>query len=87
LARRPTDPTWQGIIVTTAVVLLIPLLLWAASNTLAATMALATASGIAVGGRRARRLRRCLAACGGFTLEPVGDLRVRVTRGDAAENC
>lgn len=86
-ARRPTDPTWQRILATTAVVLAVPVALWAASDPLAASLALSTTAALGVAGRRARRLHRCLAECGGVTVALVGDLRVCVTRDGTERAC
>jgi len=85
--RTTTEPTWQGIIATTLVVLVVPVALWVASNPLAGGATLAAGTGLAVAGRRAVRLGRCLANCGGVTVDLVGDLRVCVTRRDAPGAC
>ena len=85
--RTTTDPTWQGIIATTAVVLAVPALLWAAANPLVAGLALSAGVGVVRGGRRALRLRRCLADCGGFAVALAGNVRVCVTRQDAETAC
>ena len=85
--RTTTDQTWQGIIATTAAVLAVPALLWAAANPLVAGLALSAGVGLVRGGRRAHRLRRCLANCGGFAVELAGDVWVSVTRQDAGTAC
>ena len=85
--RTTTDQTWQGIIATTAAVLAVPALLWAAAHPLVAGLALSPGVGLVQGGRRAHRLRRCLANCGGFAADIGGDVRVCVTRPDAGTPC
>ena len=85
--RTTTDPTWRGIIATTLVVLAVPVALWVASNPLAGGAALGAGAGFAVAVRRAVRLGRCLADCGGVAVDLVGDRRVCITRRDAAGGC
>lgn len=88
LDRRTTDePTLRGILATTAVVLSVPLLLWAAANPLAATLSLAVATGAAVAVRRAVRLRRCLAECGGVAVDLWGDRRLCIARQGSDPTC
>lgn len=84
--RRPAEPTWTGIAATSVLVLAVPVVLWAASNPLASAAALAAGVGLVAGGRRALRLGRCLAECGGFAVDLAGDVRLCVTR-DGATTC
>lgn len=85
--RTTTEPTWEGIIITTAVVLAVPLAFWLASHPFAGGAVLAAGAGVVLGGRRALRLRRCLEECGGFAVDLGGDVRVRVSRTETSTAC
>lgn len=86
-SRRRPEPTWGGIVAAYAIVAAVPLLLWVATRPVAGAAALAAAGGLAVGTRRLLRLRRCLNDCGGFAVDLVGDVQVRVTREACAADC
>jgi Flp pilus assembly protein TadB len=85
--RTTTDPTPQAIILSTLLVLAVPVVQWAASNPLVAALSLTAGVGVAAAARRTLALRRCLASCGGVTVDLVGDLRICVTRRDAEGAC
>lgn len=85
--RSTTEPTWTGIAASTAVVVAVPVLLWIAANPLAGGAGLALAAGVALTGRRALRLHRCLQDCGGFAVDLADDVRVCVARPGATEAC
>lgn len=80
----PDPPTARSIVAGYLVVAGVVLLLWAASDPLAGTVALVVAGVTLVAVRRAARLVRCLRVCGGFTLDLAGGLRVTVSRADGA---
>lgn len=85
--RTPTEPTWSGIIVSTAVMLAIPLLLWIVSHPLAGAAVLTAGAGVVRGGSHAVRLRRCLHECGAFAFDLTDDVRVCVTREGTTSAC
>ena len=64
-----------------------PLLLWLASRPLAGILVLATVAGLFVGARRASKLVRCLYDCGGFAIDPGGNVRICVTRTRVDDVC
>lgn len=80
---RPRDrpalerPSWGSVLAGYALVPAFLLSLWAISQPVTATVVLATALGVFLGGRRLRRLARCFRNCGGFSVV-LGD-RVRIT--------
>ncbi|WP_247730764.1 hypothetical protein [Halovivax limisalsi] len=77
---KPTY-TWQGLILTSALVTIAPLLLlWTLSEPLLAGAALVSAAGAVTVGRRAYRLTRCFYECGGFTVGLPGAAEVTVRR-------
>lgn len=87
MQQSPTDPpdrltyrrvTWNDVAVTFALLAAIPLLFWAASDPLAAGVALAAVATATVAARRARRLARCVRACCGLAVDLPGTVRVTV---------
>ena len=73
-------PTWRNILVSYAMVAAIPLLLFVVSQPLVGSAGLATSIGLAVGARRARKLRRCFYDCQAFAFDVGGRARITVTR-------
>lgn len=81
----PDEPTWRAILVSYAVMVAIPLALWAVSQPVAGTVALAGLAGLFVGARRAHGLVRCLSDCGGFAVDLGDAIRVTVVQSSADE--
>lgn len=80
--RDPTDPTWQSLLVSYALVAAILPVLWFVSYPVFGSIVVVTAVGIGVALRRAWRLRRCFHHCGGFSLDLAGRMRIAVTQPD-----
>lgn len=74
------QPTWQSIVVSYALVAVIPLLLWVVSYPRTGTVTLAGIAGLLIGGQRAYRLIRCFYDCQGFTFDLLGRARITVTQ-------
>lgn len=84
--RDPTEstqPTWQNVAISYALLGAVLLSLWVISNPVAGTAALTAFAVVAVGGHRTVGLVRCLRDCGAFAFDPVGDVRVTVSRRSA----
>lgn len=89
MRRPPTDPdrqsaryrpTWQDVLVAWGMLALVPLLLWTVSDPLAGGLTMAALVGLALAGRRAIRLARCLSECESLTLD-IGR-QVHITVGE-----
>lgn len=84
--RPPLDPrqrtpsiraSWQGLLVSYAIVFAVLLLLWVIADPLPRTVFLAGIASLYIGARRTYGLIRCFYDCGGFVLD-LGD-RVQIT--------
>lgn len=74
----PGPPSERSLLVGYAMVVVIPLLLWAASSPLSGAAVLGALYGLVAAGRRATRLVKCFHDCGGFCFEYGGRLRIAV---------
>lgn len=81
----PDEPTWRAVLASFAAMAAIPFALWAVSQPIAGTVALAGIAGLFVGTRRAYGLVRCLSDCGGFAVDLGDAIRVTVVRTPADE--
>jgi hypothetical protein len=77
---RITNPTWRSILVSYALVVTIPLLLWAVTNPLAGTVTLAGVVGLVIGGRHAYKLHRCFYHCQKLTFQLGETAQITVTQ-------
>lgn len=75
-----TDATPQSILVSYALIGLIPLVLRGISSPIAGTILLAVLLSIGLGVRRVTQLVRCLENCGGFAFDLGGRVHVTVTQ-------
>lgn len=66
----------QSLLVSYAMVIAVPLLLWVVANPLPRTVFLAVFASVSIGGFRAYRMIRCFYNCGGFVLD-LGGREVR----------
>jgi len=85
------NPTWRNVLVSYAMVLAVPVALWAVSQPLAGGVVVATLAGLVVAARRAYGLVRCFRQCREFAFHVGETARITVTRtpGDEvnAANC
>lgn len=83
--RKPTEPTWRGIVVAYGTMAAVLVLFAFASYPLLVAATIVATGGLYVASRRSLELYRCVRTCGGFAFD-VGDrLQVCVTR--PAANC
>jgi|GEM_PF-1019363 Flp pilus assembly protein TadB len=92
----PSDPsartgserlTWRRVAVSYAMMAAVPVLLWAASDPLAAGVAVAGGAGAVVATRHARQLARCVEECRGLAVDLPGTVDVTVTWGQRCDAC
>jgi hypothetical protein len=74
------EPTWRSIIVSYAMMTVIPLLLWVLSQPLDGMVALAAIGGLFVGGRRVYRLIHCFSDYQEFAFNLGGKVQITVTQ-------
>lgn len=68
----------QSLLVSYAMVLAVPLLLWVIADPLPRTVFLTAFASLVIGTRRAYRLLRCFHDCGGFVLDLGDTARITV---------
>ncbi|WP_157971746.1 hypothetical protein [Halorussus litoreus] len=79
------NPTWRNVLVSYAMVLAVPIALWAVSEPLAGAVVVATLAGLAVATRRAYGLVRCFRQCRGFAFDLGETARITVTQTSSDE--
>ncbi|UPV99147.1 hypothetical protein M0R88_11480 [Halorussus gelatinilyticus] len=79
--------TWLDVLVSYAMMLAIPVAMWAASNLVTGGIAVAATAGLLVVGRRAYELARCFSECGGFALDVGGKARITVAWTHTDDSC
>lgn len=78
--RPPLEPlTWQTVLVSYALLAVIPFALWAAHRPVAASSVLVAAGGLVVGLRQAHRLVRCVHECQCIAFDLAGTVRIVIT--------
>ncbi|WP_135828279.1 hypothetical protein [Halorussus halobius] len=75
-----TNPTWRHVLASYAMMVGVPVLVWAASRPLAGVAVVAALVGTAAGTRRASGLVQCFRNCEGFAFDVGDTARVTVTR-------
>lgn len=82
-----TAPTWRAIFARFGVVAAVPILLWAVSQPVIATLALAAVVALGVGARRGYRLVRCFYDCESMAFDLGGKARITIRQAPTDDRC
>lgn len=81
----PTEPTWQNILVSYAMIAAVPALLWVVSQPPTRIVGVAAVVGLFVVARRLHRLIRCFYDCQGLAFDLGRSVRITITQPSAGE--